>query len=285
MKRREFIEKLRSELSRLPQEEIEAAVEYYEEYFDDAGRENEKEVLQQLGSPKKVAAQIKSEYAMKLFDEDKKPTVKKGISAVWYVILGICSAPVSIPLAIALGALAIAILIALAGCVISLFAGIAGCVLGAVAFIIIGFMAVPVSVSTAMIFVGIGAGALGFMAAMGALLFLAVRAGVNALVKAARKRNERKRIRKMLDKSEQKKWRYQGEDTAGDLDEDQKPHSAESAASEASAASEESAEAAAEVLTEDGPEANSDQEAADSKSADRNDEDQEAAEKEGEKDE
>ena len=240
MKRREFIEKLRSELSRLPQEEIEAAVEYYEEYFDDAGRENEKEVLQQLGSPKKVAAQIKSEYAMKLFDEEETPTVKKGISAVWYVILGICSAPVSIPLAIALGTLAIAILITLAACVIALFAGIAGCVLGAIAFIIIGFMAVPVSVSTAMIFIGIGAGALGFMAAMGVLLFLGVRAGVNALVKAARKRNERKRIRKMLDKSEQKKWRYSDEDTAGDPDEEQE--AAEPADTDKGSADQEAAE-------------------------------------------
>ena len=221
MKRREFIEKLRSELSRLPQEEIEAAVEYYEEYFDDAGRENEKEVLQQLDSPKKVAAQLKSEYAMKLFDEEEKPTVKKGISAVWYVILGICSAPVSIPLAIALGVLVIAILITLAACVIALFAGIAACVLGAIAFIIIGFMAIPVSISTAMIFIGAGAGALGFMAAMGVLLFLGVRAGVNAFIKAARKRNERKRIRKMLDKSEQKKWRYSDENAAVDPDEEQ----------------------------------------------------------------
>ena len=233
MKRREFIEKLRSELSRLPQEEIEAAVEYYEEYFDDAGRENEKEVLQQLGSPKKVAAQIKSEYAMKLFDEEETPTVKKGISAVWYVILGICSAPVSIPLAIA-------ILITLAACVIALFAGIAGCVLGAIAFIIIGFMAIPVSVSTAMIFIGAGAGALGFMAAMGVLLFLGVRAGVNAFVKAARKRNERKRIRKMLDKSEQKKWRYSDENAAVDPDEEQE--AAEPADTDKGSAGQEAAE-------------------------------------------
>ena len=43
MKRREFIEKLRSELSRLPQEEIEAAVEYYEEYFHPFEGFNEEE--------------------------------------------------------------------------------------------------------------------------------------------------------------------------------------------------------------------------------------------------
>ena len=41
MTRKEFIEKLRSEISKLPQEEIDAAIEYYEEYFDEAGKENE----------------------------------------------------------------------------------------------------------------------------------------------------------------------------------------------------------------------------------------------------
>lgn len=132
MNRREFIARLKEEISRLPQEEIEAAVEYYEEYFDEAGADKEQDVLERLGSPKKVASQIKSEYAVRLFDEEEKPTVKKGLSAAWYVVLGICSAPVSIPLAVALGALAISIFVALICCVIGVFAGIAGCVLGAI---------------------------------------------------------------------------------------------------------------------------------------------------------
>ena len=126
MNRREFIARLKEEISRLPQEEIEAAVEYYEEYFDEAGADKEQDVLERLGSPKKVASQIKSEYAVRLFDEEEKPTVKKGLSAAWYVVLGICSAPVSIPLAVALGALAISIFVALICCVIGVFAGIAG---------------------------------------------------------------------------------------------------------------------------------------------------------------
>ena len=59
MNRREFIARLKEEISRLPQEEIEAAVEYYEEYFDEAGADKEQDVLERLGSPKKVASQIK----------------------------------------------------------------------------------------------------------------------------------------------------------------------------------------------------------------------------------
>ena len=198
MNRREFIARLKEEISRLPQEEIEAAVEYYEEYFDEAGADKEQDVLERLGSPKKVASQIKSEYAVRLFDEEEKPTVKKGLSAAWYVVLGICSAPVSIPLAVALGALAISIFVALICCVIGVFAGIAGCVLGAIAWI--------------------GLVGLSFMVAMGALLAMGVKAGTAAIVKTARRQNERRRIRKALEAGERKKWRYRDEQEGGEKD-------------------------------------------------------------------
>ena len=218
MNRREFIARLKEEISRLPQEEIEAAAEYYEEYFDEAGADKEQDVLERLGSPKKVASQIKSEYAVRLFDEEEKPTVKKGLSAAWYVVLGICSAPVSIPLAVALGALAISIFVALICCVIGVFAGIAGCVLGAIACIVVGILAIPVSISTAAFLMGIGLVGLSFMVAMGALLAMGVKAGTAAIVKTARRQNERRRIRKALEAGERKKWRYRDEQEGGEKD-------------------------------------------------------------------
>ena len=139
--------------------------------------------------------------------------VKKGLSAAWYVVIGICSAPVSIPLAVALGALVIAIFVALIGCVAAVFAAIIGCFVAAVAFIVFGFMAVPVAVPTALLFLGIGIGTLGFMAAMGVLLAMGVKAGTSAMVSAARRHNDRRRIKKMVDLNEQKKWRYKDEMT------------------------------------------------------------------------
>jgi len=41
MNRNEFINELRIRLKRLPSAEIESAVSYYEEYFNDAGTQNE----------------------------------------------------------------------------------------------------------------------------------------------------------------------------------------------------------------------------------------------------
>ena len=108
MNREVFIDELRKELSKLPEEEVEAAVEYYEEYFDEAGEDNEDNVIKALGNPKKVAGQIKSEYAVKLLDDDDIPVAKKGFAAAKWIIIGICSAPVSIPLIIVFLCIAIA---------------------------------------------------------------------------------------------------------------------------------------------------------------------------------
>ena len=108
MNRSEFIRILRKELDRLPQDEIDAAVEYYEEYFDEAGPDKEAEIIKELGNPRKIANQIRSEYEVRRLDEEEKSTTRKGLSAVWWVIIGICSAPVSIPVAVVLVALAVA---------------------------------------------------------------------------------------------------------------------------------------------------------------------------------
>ena len=59
MTRTEFMEKLKNLLSDIPEGEKEEALNYYEDYFDDAGVENEEEVVRSLGSPEKVAKTIR----------------------------------------------------------------------------------------------------------------------------------------------------------------------------------------------------------------------------------
>lgn len=58
MNRREFIEQLRGLLTSLPYGEQEDALQFYEEYFDDAGPENEQRVIEELESPEAVARKI-----------------------------------------------------------------------------------------------------------------------------------------------------------------------------------------------------------------------------------
>ena len=52
MTRNEYLGALRQELRSLPLQEQEEALRYYEEYFDDAGPENEQKVIAELGSPR-----------------------------------------------------------------------------------------------------------------------------------------------------------------------------------------------------------------------------------------
>lgn len=61
MKRKEFLAQLERLLWDIPVQEREEALEFYNSYFDDAGEENESSVIQELGSPGKVAAIIKAD--------------------------------------------------------------------------------------------------------------------------------------------------------------------------------------------------------------------------------
>ena len=62
MNKSEFLIKLESHLMSIPKAEREAAIKYYEDYFYDAGLENEASVIAELGSPEKIAESIKSDY-------------------------------------------------------------------------------------------------------------------------------------------------------------------------------------------------------------------------------
>lgn len=59
MNRTEFMRQLERLLQSIPEMERQEALQYYNDYFDDAGEENEKEVIDALGNPAKVAENIK----------------------------------------------------------------------------------------------------------------------------------------------------------------------------------------------------------------------------------
>ena len=60
MDRQLFLQQLRALLSDTAPEEREEAIRYYEEYFDEAGPEQEQAILAELGSPAKVASIIRA---------------------------------------------------------------------------------------------------------------------------------------------------------------------------------------------------------------------------------
>lgn len=64
MNRQLFMNNLKELLQDIPEEERENALQYYQDYFDDAGVFNEEQVIQELVSPERVAATIKADLAM-----------------------------------------------------------------------------------------------------------------------------------------------------------------------------------------------------------------------------
>lgn len=59
MNREEYLKRLSFLLKDLPEEEIEDAIAYYEDYFEEAGEEKEEQVIKELGSPEKIAKMIR----------------------------------------------------------------------------------------------------------------------------------------------------------------------------------------------------------------------------------
>ena len=61
--RQEFMRQLEQLLLFVPIQEKEEALQYYNDYFEDAGPENEQEVIASLGSPEKIAENIKRDIS------------------------------------------------------------------------------------------------------------------------------------------------------------------------------------------------------------------------------
>ena len=60
MSRTEYMRELDALLQGISKEEREEAMQYYNDYFDDAGSENEEKVIEELGSPAKLADTIRA---------------------------------------------------------------------------------------------------------------------------------------------------------------------------------------------------------------------------------
>ena len=59
MNRTEFMQAFQNALYDVPSEERDAALEYYNDYLDDAGPEKEEQILQEWGSPERLAQSIR----------------------------------------------------------------------------------------------------------------------------------------------------------------------------------------------------------------------------------
>lgn len=120
MNRTEYMRSLEHGLRRLPKEDYDRAISYFEEYFEEAGPENEMQAIEDLGTPALAADQIIRDFAV---ENASKPTknVKRSFSAVWIGILAVFAAPIALPIAVAIAAVGLSFVVVIVSLIFAVF--------------------------------------------------------------------------------------------------------------------------------------------------------------------
>lgn len=164
MTKESFMQELARLLGDISPQERQEALNFYEEYFHDAGPEKEQEVLKELGSPMQVAAKIKegldatvgvengpqmaennAAWGMQnnsggvAYTEQEPPKKHSVWKTIGLVFLIICASP----LLLAVASVILSLLIAWFSVLISLIAAFGAaaltCMLCGIAFVVMGF--------------------------------------------------------------------------------------------------------------------------------------------------
>lgn len=162
MNREEYMRRLEEALTDITPFEKEEAIQYYNDYFDDAGVENEEEVMNSLGTPEKLAETIKKEQTdaqesvdeileTTVQEEDKKNKLSGGTIAL-IVVLSILASP-----------FIVAAVVSVLGAVIGIIAGIFSAI-AALGSIFLAFIGIVIASMVSAI-------AVGAISPLGALVF------------------------------------------------------------------------------------------------------------------
>lgn len=186
MNRSEYLRILSEKLSNLPHEEYCNIMEYYTEYFEDAGGDDAA-VIEELGSPENLAAKIIEEnmgreaasgqmYGQNVppypypypYPQQQQQQQPSGLSTGWKVVIAILTFPIWI-----------GIVAAVIGVVFGFGGAAVGCFVASIVTLVAGFAALFSSISTGVLFIGaafiVAAVALGFLMAVTGIVHLIVK--------------------------------------------------------------------------------------------------------------
>ncbi|MBR3811528.1 MAG: DUF1700 domain-containing protein [Agathobacter sp.] len=171
MRREEFMKELAYLLRDIPVNEREDALAYYENYFDEAGVENEYKVIQKLGSPASVAEKILADtqqtHRTQSYhnpESEKKQGMTKGTKILIAVII-ILTFPLWIGIVAGLFGALVGIIGAAFGIAVGLLGATVGLVVGGIGLIVGGIMQVALYPAVGLACIGAGAvlGAIGLL--------------------------------------------------------------------------------------------------------------------------
>ena len=207
MNRIDFMAQLKRLLSDISENDRNDALAYYNDYFDEAGAENEGQVIQELGSPGKVAAMIRAslrnaesnsgEYTETGYQEagaekNHQPPAERyaggrfrrgGSSKVLLIILAIFASPILLGVGGGAIGVIVGLIAGLFGLVVGLFGAAIGGLVAGIAGIVTGFIEIFTSPATGLLMIG---GGMISLAVTSAILCLAIWLGFTLIPKIFR---------------------------------------------------------------------------------------------------
>ena len=168
MTRTEYIAKLTKYLRKLPQKDYEEALEYFMEYFEEAGPENEAQVIAELGTPKEAAHEVISRLLDEKIIEDKS-SLRNKTTILWIAILAVLASPVALPILLFLLAMIVTLLMIIFAVILTALALTFALLISGVYTFFTSFSLLSVSLASTLF-----GGGLGLLMFGGALLLLLI---------------------------------------------------------------------------------------------------------------
>lgn len=197
MNKIEFLRVLEENLSKLPIEERQSAIEYYEEYLDEAGSENEEEAVRRLGSPVQLAKQLMADFITKEVEE-KPMKPKQSFQAFWIVIVALFASPIALPVALSIAGLGFGAIVTVgsllfAGCIVAVVFLVVAIILGGV-----GIGTLFVHPASGIVVIGVGCVLLGIGILISVLVYVVVGKGIPTIIKGITKLGHKAKGRKQI---------------------------------------------------------------------------------------
>ena len=168
MTRTEYIAKLTKYLRKLPQQDYEEAIEYFMEYFEEAGPENEARVIAELGTPKEAAHEVISRLLEEKIVEDKS-SLRNKTTILWIAILAVLASPVALPILLFFLAMIVTLLMIIFAVIVTALALTFSLLISGVYTFFTSFSLLSVSLASTLF-----GGGLGLLMFGGALLLLLI---------------------------------------------------------------------------------------------------------------
>lgn len=155
MTRTEYIAKLTKYLRKLPQQDYEEAIEYFMEYFEEAGPENEARVIAELGTPKEAAHEVISRLLEDKIVEDKS-SLRNKTTILWIAILAVLASPVALPILLFFLAMIVTLLMIIFAVIVTALALTFALLISGIYTFFTSFSLLNVSLASTLFGVGLG---------------------------------------------------------------------------------------------------------------------------------